>query len=82
VFGTATIRANGSRSTGQVAFLVTYELLPTSESNSLSPPSTESIDSSLSLGIEACYCELESSLCLDDVHYVSSSVRVIQICIS
>lgn len=81
VYGTGEILAPGSRSRGQAAFFIIYDLLSTSESPTLSPTGTDPPTSELLLGAKACLCEQETTVCSEEFPYVSYASRVFQVCI-
>lgn len=80
VFGTADIVSEGSRSKGQVAFFVRYDLRATTESPTLSPTITPAPTAEPQLGAIACPCDQESNSCLKDATYLTYGVGV-EICI-
>ena len=82
VYGMGEILAPGSRSKGQAAFFVVYDLITVSESPTLSPTSTDSPTSELLLpGANACHCEQDSVVCLENTPYLSYTSREAQLCI-
>lgn len=72
----------GSKTRGEAAFILQYDLRPVTDSPTYTPTTTASPSIEPPLGAKACICDPTTNLCLErDASYISYGSRDAEICV-